>query len=165
MTASPGRPDLSTVAAFIGVTVIGGINAIAVKQSVAELDPLWGAGLRFLAAGVLLLAIVVVTRRPLPRGRGLLGAIAYGALAFAASYALIYAALRDVPAGTAMVFLALVPLETFGLAVLQRQERFQPQGLLGALIALGGVLVVVVDQLGAAVPLDATTRRPSRPSV
>ncbi|MGH2358730.1 MAG: DMT family transporter, partial [Candidatus Limnocylindria bacterium] len=81
------------------------------------------------------------------------GALLYGAVAFSASFALIYPALREVPAGTAMVFLALVPLETFGLAIVQGQERFHVQGLLGALIALGGVSVVVADQLSAAVPI------------
>jgi drug/metabolite transporter (DMT)-like permease len=143
----------ATLLAFGGVAVLGGVNAIAVKVSVTELDPFWSAGLRFVAAGIFLVAIVLVTRRSFPRGRSLRGAIAYGATAFSASFGLIYPALREVPAATAMVFLALVPLETFGLAIVQRQERFQVQGLVGALVAVGGVLVVVADQLGAAVPL------------
>jgi drug/metabolite transporter (DMT)-like permease len=46
-----------------------------------------------------------------------------------------------------------VPLLTFAFAILHGQERFQVQGLIGALIALGGVAVVVADQLDAAVPL------------
>jgi drug/metabolite transporter (DMT)-like permease len=73
-------------------------------------------------------------------------------VAFAASFGFAYPALRVVPAGTAILFLALVPLMTFGLAILHGQERFRAQGLLGALIAIGGVAVVVADQLGAAVP-------------
>ncbi len=153
MTAGAVRPDASTILAFLGVAVLGGVNAIAVKKSVDELDPLWSAGLRFVAAGVLLVGVVLATRRSFPRGRSLAGAMLYGAVAFAASFAFIYPALREVPAGTATVFFALVPLETFALAIAQRQERFHPQGLLGAVIALGGVLVVVADQLGAAVPL------------
>jgi drug/metabolite transporter (DMT)-like permease len=50
------------------------------------------------------------------------------------------------------VLISLVPLLTFGFAILHGQERFQVQGLVGALIALGGVAVVVADQLDAAVP-------------
>ncbi|MEX1172107.1 MAG: EamA family transporter [Chloroflexota bacterium] len=157
MTTMPSadviRPDGQTLLAFAGVVLFGGINAIAVKASVAELSPLWSAGLRFAAAGLLLMVIVATTRRPLPRGRSLTGALLYGVLAFAASYALIYPALRDVPAGTAMVLISLVPLVTFGLAIAHGQERFHVQGLLGALIALGGVFVIVADQLSAAVPL------------
>lgn len=153
MTTGAARPEGSTLLAFGGVALLGGVNAIAVKKSVQELAPFWSAGLRFVLAGLLLVAIVLATRRSFPRGRSFGGAILYGAVAFSASFAFIYPALRDVPAGTAMVFLALVPLETFGLAIVQRQERFHVQGLLGALIALGGVLVVVADQLSVAVPL------------
>lgn len=153
MSGPASRPGADTIGAFIGVAVLGGVNAIAVKQAVTVMDPFWSAGVRFLAAGVLLAGFVAVSGRSFPHGRSLFGAVLYGALGFAASYALLYAALRDVPAGTAMVFLALVPLETFGLAVLQRQERFHAQGLVGALVALAGVVIVVVDQLGAAVPL------------
>jgi drug/metabolite transporter (DMT)-like permease len=54
-----------------------------------------------------------------------------------------------------MVFIALVPLETFVLAIIHRQERFRVQGLVGASISLAGVAIVVWGQLGAAVPLGA----------
>ena len=156
-TAPPDevRPDRLTLLAFTGVVLFGGVNAIAVKKGAEELDPLWSAGLRFVVAGMLLVAIVVAAKRPFPRGRGFTGALLYGAVAFSGSYALIYSAVRDVPAGTVMVLIALVPLFTFGLAILHRQERFHIQGLVGALIALGGVAVIVADQLGAAVPIGS----------
>lgn len=147
------RPDRVTLLAFLALVLIGGANAVAVKQTVAELAPFWGAATRFAAAGLLMLLIVVLTRRSLPRGRSLLGAAAYGLIAFAVSNALAYTALRDVPAGTAMVLIALTPLFTFGLAIAQGQERFHVQGLLGALIAVAGVGLVFVDQLSADVPL------------
>lgn len=150
-----GRPDRITLGAFASVVVLGALNTLAVHQVVTELAPAWGAGVRFLAAGSLLLAFVVVTGRGLPRGRGLGGAMAYGTVAFAGSYALLYAALRDVPAGLAAVFLALVPLETFALAVLVREERFRLRGLVGAVVSVAGVTVVVWDRIGAAVPLGA----------
>jgi drug/metabolite transporter (DMT)-like permease len=148
-----GRPDRVTLAAFLVVAALGGLNAIAVKVSVRELDPFWSAGSRFAAAGLLLVMIVLVTRRAFPRGASLRGAAVYGALAFSAPFGLIYPALREVPAATTMVFIALVPLETFFLAVLLRQEAFRLQGLVGALVSAGGVLIVVSDQLGAAIPL------------
>jgi drug/metabolite transporter (DMT)-like permease len=133
--------------------VLGGLNAIAVKAQVRELDPFWSAGSRFVTAGLLLVAIVLVSRRAFPRGASLRGAAIYGALAFSAPFGLIYPALREVPAATTMVFIALVPLETFILAVVLKQEAFKFQGLLGAIISAGGVLLVVSDQLGAAIPL------------
>ena len=134
------------------VVLRGGSNAVAVKQTVQELAPFWGATMRFVLAGVLLLAIVRLTGRGLPSGRSLAGAALYGAVGFAASYGFAYTALRDVPAGTAALLIALVPLFTFGLAIVHGQERFRVQGLAGALIALGGVTIVFVDQATAAVP-------------
>ena len=125
--------------------MFGGLNAIAVKQSVLELDPFWSAGLRFIVAGILLTGLVAVTRRAFPRGRSFSGALAYGLIGFSGSFGFAYPALREMPAGTAILFLALVPLITFGLAVLHGQEQFRLQGLLGALIAPAGVAVVVAD--------------------
>ena len=148
-------PDRLTLLAFLGLVVFGGGNAIAVKATVAELAPFWSAALRFIVAGLLLTAIVVIARRPMPRGRSLTGAAIYGAVGMAASFAFIYPALRETPAGTAMVLLSLMPLMTFGLAIAQRQEQFHPQGLLGALIALAGVAVVFADQLSTDVPLPS----------
>lgn len=148
-----GAPDRLTLGAFVAVALIGGGNGIAVKQSVAELAPFWSAGVRFVAAGLLMFGLVAIGRRALPNGLSLVGAVAYGAIGFGGSFALIYPALREVPAGTAMVLLALVPLETFGLAIAQRQERFRLQGLIGALIALVGVGIVFADQVSADVPI------------
>lgn len=149
------RPDRATLLAFVGVVLLGGLNAIAVKQSVVELAPFWSAAVRFLASGLLLAAFVLVARRRFPSGRSLAGALVYGIVAFGGSFGFMYHALRQVPAGTAILFLALVPLMTFGLAILHGQERFRLQGLLGAVVALAGVAVVVADQLGAEVPLAA----------
>lgn len=153
--ASPtsSRPGPATLLAFLGVVLLGGANAIGVKQTVHELAPFWGAAVRFAAAGGLMLLITVATRRSMPRGRSLWGAALYGVVGFAASYGFAYVGMRDVPAGTTMVLIALTPLLTFGLAIAHGQERFHLQGLLGGLIAVGGIGVVFVDQLSAHVPL------------
>lgn len=153
MQSSNVRPSQATLLAFGAVVLLGGANAIAVKLTVDELAPFWGAALRFVAAGVLMLLVVAATRRPLPRGRSLAGAALYGVVGFSASYGLAYTGLQDVPAGTAMVLIALTPLFTFGLAIAHRQERFHVRGLLGALIAVVGIGLVFVDQLSARVPL------------
>lgn len=153
MPPSNARPSQATLLAFGAVVLLGGANAVAAKLTVAELAPFWGAALRFLAAGALMLLVVAATRRPLPRGRSLAGAALYGVVGFSASNGLAYTGIRDVPAGTAMVLIALTPLLTFGLAIAHRQERFHVQGLLGALIAVVGVGLVFVDQLSANVPL------------
>jgi drug/metabolite transporter (DMT)-like permease len=151
---SEPRPDRATLVAFAGVVIFGGLNAIAVKQTVEELAPFWAGAMRFVLAGLIMAGIVLFTRRAIPRGGSLLGAVLYGAL-FSVSFGTIYPALRDAPAGTAAVFLALVPLATLGLAVAHRLERFRSLGLIGGMVAVVGVAIVFVDQLSANVPIHA----------
>ncbi|HJT64716.1 MAG TPA: EamA family transporter [Candidatus Limnocylindria bacterium] len=147
------RPDGATLVAFIAVTVLGGANAIAVKQTLGELEPLWSAAIRFVPAGVLMTVVVLIGRRAFPRGRSLQGAALYGFFGFTASYGLIYTGMQEVPAGTTMVLVSLTPLYTFGLAIAHRQERFHVRGLLGAVVAAIGIAIVFADQLSADVPL------------
>jgi drug/metabolite transporter (DMT)-like permease len=154
---SPGdiRPDRSTLLAFVGVVLFGGLNSIGVRQTVHELAPFWGATIRFGMAGVIMAVVAVATRRSFPRGRGLIGAMLYGAVGIAGFYAFLYQGLRETSAGTAQVLVALAPLFTFFLAIAHGQERFRPQGLAGALIALAGVAIIFADRVSANVPIGS----------
>jgi hypothetical protein len=78
--------DGTAVAAFSVGTVLAGGNAVGVRVSNRELDPLWGAGLRFLLAACLLGAVIAVMRLTLPRGRALLGVLLYGTLIFGGAF-------------------------------------------------------------------------------
>lgn len=146
------RPVLLAFATFV---IFAGANAAAVRIVLAELPPFWSAGLRFVVAGALLLAVTVAQRRPLPRGRHLRGTIVYGLLAFALPYFLLYQALRDAGAGAAMVVLAIVPLLTVLLAAAHGIERLRRLGVAGAAIACAGIVIVAADQLTLDVPLMA----------
>ncbi|MFP3854899.1 MAG: EamA family transporter [Anaerolineales bacterium] len=111
------RGEGSTYAAFLGTVFIGGANFIAVSFSNQELPPFFGATLRFALAAVLFFLIAGVKGIPLARGRQAMGAILYGVLGFGAAYACLYYALVGLPAGTAAVILAAVPLVTHLIAV------------------------------------------------
>jgi drug/metabolite transporter (DMT)-like permease len=140
-------------AAFVVGSIVAGGNAVGVRFSNRELEPLWGAGLRFSLAAALLVAIMAALRLALPRGRALTGALLYGALNFGASFALLYYGLLRVHAGLGQTLLALVPLATLLLAVLQRQERFRVAAVVGSLLALGGVALMSRAPLQEGVPL------------
>ncbi len=112
------------------------------RLSDRELAPFWGATIRFGLAAAILLGVVVVARLALPRGRALLGSVLYGLFAFAGAFGLIYWGLVETPAGLGQIILALVPLLTLFLAIVQGQERFRWLGLVGALIAIAGIAIV-----------------------
>jgi drug/metabolite transporter (DMT)-like permease len=148
-------PERLTLLAFIVSTILGGNNAIAVRLSNMELPPFFGAAARFAAASLILFVIVLALRLPLPRGRSLVGILIFGALQFGISYALIYWSLLQVPAGLFQVILALVPLLTFLLAMLHRQESFQWPLLIGGLVAVSGIAIIFRDGINTNVPLPA----------
>ena len=141
--------DRATLAAFAGIVLIGGLNAVAIKFSNVELEPFWGASLRFGLAALVLGAVVAYRRLSLPRGQALLGSVVYGVLNFGVSYAMAYWGLQTAPASLAMIILALVPLLTIVLAVLHGLERLSGKSIAGSLVALGGIAIVFGDGLAA----------------
>lgn len=152
-TPASRRPDRSTFVAFAGVVLIAGIAPVAVRFSNQELPPFFGAGMRFAGASIILLAIVAGRRIPLPRGQALLGSVLYGLLSFALAYALAYWGLQRVPASTAGLVMASVPLFTFLFALAHRLEKFRWRGLLGAGLAFAGIAILLQSPLNVNVPI------------
>lgn len=148
-----GRRERTTLLAFAFVVVLGGTNIVGVRFSNRELDPFWGAGLRFAAASLTLFFIVFAKRLPLPRRRDILGVVIYGVLSFTAAYAFFYWGVVRVPAGLAGVIMGSAPLITILLAAAQRLERLRWHGILGALLALAGIGVMFVEPPGGPIPL------------
>lgn len=136
------------------LVLIGGANFVLVRFSNRELDPFWGAALRWGAASLISFGIVAVRRTPLPRGRALVGAVLYGLLFFGAFYALAYWGLQRAPAAVAALLFAPVPLVTLLLAAVHGQEALRLRGLAGAAIAAGGIgVMVLIDASTFAIPL------------
>jgi drug/metabolite transporter (DMT)-like permease len=143
------------VAAFVTSALLAGGNAVAIRFSNRELAPLWGAGLRFTLAAVLLVAVMAALKLAFPRGRALTGAVLWGLFQFAGAFGLYYYALVRVQAGLGQTILALVPLATLLLAVLQRQERLRGAAVVGTLLGLVGVGLISRDPLRESVPLPS----------
>jgi drug/metabolite transporter (DMT)-like permease len=151
--ASAVRPDRLTLAAFVVVGVLGGGNPLAIRYTVLELPPFWGAGLRFVLAAACFWAIVLARRIALPGGRTLVAVLLYGLLDIGLSFALIYWGLQGIEASIASVIIALLPLLTFLLACAHRLESFRWRALLGALFAVCGIALAFWDRPAESVPL------------
>ncbi|HSL25699.1 MAG TPA: EamA family transporter [Acidimicrobiia bacterium] len=135
-------PDGLTLSAFSLLVLIGGGNFVAVSINVEELDPFWGAALRFGLAAIGLGAVVAVRRLSLPRQGALARTLLYGTLNVGLGYAFAYWALARVPAAIGSIVISSVPLATFLFAIAHRQERFRWRGLLGAVVAVAGIAVI-----------------------
>lgn len=147
------RHDRWLLVGFLVFVLFAGANAIAVRFVLREMGPFWSAAIRFLFAGLLLLGWMIATRRPVPRGSRLVGTVLFGAIGFGLAYTFLYEALKDAPAGTTMLTLAIVPLLTVLLAAVQGIERLRWLAVAGATLAAAGIAVVGADQLSLDVPL------------
>jgi drug/metabolite transporter (DMT)-like permease len=145
----------STTPLFAVAVTLGGSNFLAVRVSNRELDPFWGAGLRFALAAALFVVIALILRLPWPRGRELMTTIGYGMLGISLFYALMYWALVRVTAGAATVVLALVPLVTLLLASAQGLERISRRAVAGSVLAVAGIAWMVLGEGGVTLPMGA----------
>jgi drug/metabolite transporter (DMT)-like permease len=147
------RGQRLNAAVFVAIALIGGGNPVAVAIAVDELDPLWAAAVRFLAAGALFAIGMALFRIPIPHGGALIGSLLYGVLGFFAAFTCLFWGLLETPPGTTQIIIALVPLITLGLAIVHRLETFNLRALVGALIALAGLAFLFRDRIEADVPL------------
>jgi drug/metabolite transporter (DMT)-like permease len=152
MNRDQGR---GTLVAFLIGAVLSSGNPISVRFSNVELDPFWGATVRFtLAAGLMLVAMAVLGLR-FPRGRALLGAVLYGVVNFGLAFACLFYALVELGAGFLQILLAVIPLITLLLVVFQRLERLRASAVAGAVIAFVGVLLM--SQIAVEASISITT--------
>ena len=155
MGAGAGR-DRSSVgpvfAGFVVLVVLAGGNAVAIRVVNRELEPLWGATLRFSLAAASFGVIVLGFGLPMPAPRARLGAALYGVLFFGIGFGLVHWSLIDVGAGLAQTLLAATPLFTVALAWAQRLESLRWSVVAGSGFALGGVALIFSRALPDAVP-------------
>lgn len=144
-----------TTGLFALAVTLGGSNFLAVRVSNRELDPFWGAGLRFSLAAALFLIIALSLKLPFPRGRQLARTVVYGLLGISVFYALAYWALVRVTAGVATVVLAMVPLVTLLLAAAQGQERINRRAIGGSVLAIVGIAWMVLGPQRVTVSIPA----------
>jgi drug/metabolite transporter (DMT)-like permease len=150
--ASTSLPDNLTLITYGLVVIFGGVNAVAVRFTVAEMPPFWGAVVRFAAAALIFWVITLKRKAPLPKDRALVWILLYGLLSIGAAYAFLYWGLQTVPAGLTQVLLALVPLMTFFAAFLHGLESFRWRGLFGAILSVAGIAFAFFEQPAGSLP-------------
>lgn len=134
--------DRRIILAFAATVLIAGSNIVAVRFSNRELEPFWGAAIRFTAGSTILWLLVASGRERVPAGRALAGPVLYGLLSFLVAYAFFYWGSQEVPAGLGGTIMASVPLITVLLAAIHRLERLRARAVAGAVVAMGGVAVM-----------------------
>jgi len=143
---------ITTVVAFLLLAVLWGGSFVAIEAGLAFFPPLLFAGVRYLVAGVVVLAYAAATVDEwVPRTRTeWAGSLVAGALVIAVYHALLYVGELHVPGAVAAVIVSLSPVLTAAFAAaLLPDERLGPMELGGFLLGVVGVAVVANPSRGA----------------
>jgi drug/metabolite transporter (DMT)-like permease len=133
------------------LVIIWSSTWVAIKIGLEDCPPLLGAGVRFAAAGLVLLAVAAAQRRSLRTDRGLAVVLALAPFAFA--YGLVYWGEQYVPSGLAAVLFGILPLYVALLgSVALHDEPLRAPLLVGVLIGIGGLSLAFLEsvELGSA---------------
>jgi drug/metabolite transporter (DMT)-like permease len=119
---------------------------VAIKIGLEDVPPLLGAGVRFVLAGTVLLAIARALGRPLRTDVRLASVLAL--LPFAVAYGLIYWGEQYVPSGLAAVLFGVMPLYSAGIAsVWLADEPLRARLMAGIGVAIGGLSLAFGESL------------------
>ena len=102
-------------------------------------SPLWGAALRALPAGLVLLVLV----RRLPQGSWWWKSLVLGTLNVGAFFVLLFIAAQTLPSSVASSIMAASPVAMMLMAWMLISERPSVKSLVGALLGIGGVALIV----------------------
>ncbi|MFE5794245.1 EamA family transporter [Streptomyces sp. NPDC056503] len=129
--------------------VAWGTNYFVTHEFLPADRPLYGAALRALPAGLVLLAL----RRQRPRGAWWWRSAVLGLLNMSVFFVLVYAASQLLPTSVASTVIAVSPLTMMLIAWLLVSERPGVTHLAGAVIGLGGVCLTLLTGVeGVSVP-------------
>lgn len=140
------KTDVVGVLAFGIAAVFVGGNFVAIRFSNMELDPFWGATIRFVPAAAVFLIIMRVRELAFPQGRAWWGPVVFGLLGVGAFFAFAYWGLVTATAATGAIILASVPLITFLLSWVHGLEVWRWRRLLGSGFVIAGVVLLATLQ-------------------
>lgn len=147
--------NLALVAVFC---VLWSSAFAAAKIGIVDCPPLILLSARFLAAGIIMIALAVATGalRALPRRRDLVLLVALGALNNAVYLGLSWVGMETVSSGFAAVIISANPLLTALIAAPVLGERLGVAKLAGLALGLAGVAIVVRSRIAGGEGLFGT---------
>jgi drug/metabolite transporter (DMT)-like permease len=131
--------------AFFAIYFLWGTTFLAIRIAVEELPPLFAAGARFLAAGVLLFGFMLAKGEARPNARQWRNLLVLSLLMFVAEYGPLFWAEKYVPSGIVSALAATIPILTLVLEMLVlRQQRWRASLAAATLLGFAGVGVLLL---------------------
>jgi drug/metabolite transporter (DMT)-like permease len=136
------------------VYVIWGSTYLGIRVMVQDIPPLLGAGVRFVLAGTVMLAVLAARGHSVRVSRrGLAAAALAGLLLLAGGNGLVTVAERDVPSGLAALLIASVPLWVVLLRSTVGREKVARATFVGVAVGFVGLALLL---LPGSRPAEAT---------
>jgi drug/metabolite transporter (DMT)-like permease len=133
------------VMAFFAIYFLWGTTFLAIRIVVEELPPLFAAGARFLAAGVLLFGFMLAKGETRPSARQWRNLLILSLLMFVAEYGPLFWAEKYVPSGIVSVLAAMIPIITLVLEMLVlRQQTWRVSLAAATVLGFAGVGVLLL---------------------
>jgi drug/metabolite transporter (DMT)-like permease len=144
-------PRSAVIGLYLGLVVIWSSTWVAIKIGLEDCPPLLGAGIRFAAAGLVLLVFAAARGRSLRTDVRLAGILAL--MPFALAYGLVYWGEQHIPSGLAAVLFGVLPLYTAFLgAVFLPDQPLRARLVVGILIAIGGLALAFAESADSGDP-------------
>jgi drug/metabolite transporter (DMT)-like permease len=144
LTLSPPSQSLSprVISALLACYLVWGSTYLAIKWALPVFPPFFQMGTRFVTAGVLLLAWVLVRGAALPSRLQWRNALVVGTLMLGGGMGLTAVATQSIGSGLIATFIAVVPMMVSGWGLLlgQRPSKLEFAGML---VGLGGIVLLV----------------------
>jgi drug/metabolite transporter (DMT)-like permease len=142
---------LSSILLMAALAAIWGASYLFIKLILADLGPLALNAARCLVGAVVLWAVVLYRRVPLPQSRQVWARLAFvGAVGIVVPFTAIAWGTQYIPSGMSAILAAVMPIFTYLIVLLVGEERLTGRRALGILVGFGGIVVLVLPELSGA---------------
>lgn len=145
MAVTPGKK----FAGFIGLSLIWGTTWLVIKIGLDGMPPFLGVGLRFIAAGTIVMTIGFIKERKLAFSLSLFKlTLIIGILMFTISYSAVYWAEQYISSGMASIMFSTLPFYVAAFAALiLKNERLNLLRVVGMVVGVLGTALIFSENL------------------
>ena len=137
------KPTLRAYNAWIAICIIWGTTYLAIRIGVADLPPMLFAGLRWIAAGIILVSVQKLLGNKFPQRNEIKHLAVVGIALIGVANGLVVVALQWMPSGLAALLLTTLPFWIVGFeSLLPNEPKFNRYIFFGLVIGLIGVFLI-----------------------
>lgn len=134
--------------ALAGVCVLWGTTYLALRVGVTQFPPFLFSMMRFLMAGPILIAIMLMVGKKIPSGKILKDQALGGLLMCTLGVSVVGWAEVNVSSGLAAIICSMIPIWIIIInLIMNKEERPTPTIILGLVVGLSGILLIFSEHL------------------